>query len=222
MLTSFSRREMLEQCRHVTCEIRALHSSAKMAMDDQEAQAQIQQMVKFILNEAKDKAQEIEARALEDFNIEKLKLVQQMKDKIRQEFDKKAKKLEVQRSIDRSTAINKARLRRIAAQEQVVNEVCIQSQKQLAAISSDTARYKELLTDLIVQGLLRLLEPEVIIRCREMDRPVVESVLSAAATKYSNVLSNEAGLNKSVKLSVDKSGRYLPPPPSSDPEVPSW
>lgn len=70
-----------------------------VCQDDQEAQAQIQQMVKFILNEAKDKAQEIEARALEDFNIEKLKLVQQMKDKIRQEFDKKAKKLEVQRSM---------------------------------------------------------------------------------------------------------------------------
>lgn len=67
--------------------------------DDLEAQAQIQQMVKFILNEAKDKAQEIEARALEDFNIEKLKLVQQMKDKIRHEFDKKAKQLEVQRSM---------------------------------------------------------------------------------------------------------------------------
>lgn len=190
-------------------------------MDDQEAQAQIQQMVKFILNEAKDKAQEIEARALEDFNIEKLKLVQQMKDKIRQEFDKKAKKLEVQRSIDRSTAINRARLRRIAAQEQVVNEVCIQSQKQLAAISSDTAKYKELLTNLIVQGLLRLLEPEVIIRCREVDRSVVESVLSAAATKYSKVLSSEAGLNKTVKVSVDKSGRYLPPPPSSDSNLPS-
>ncbi|KAL8434633.1 hypothetical protein ACSSS7_003031 [Eimeria intestinalis] len=192
-----------------------------MAMDDQEAQAQIQQMVKFILNEAKDKAQEIEARALEDFNIEKLKLVQQMKDKIRQEFDKKAKKLEVQRSIDRSTAINKARLRRIGAQEQVVNEVCMQSQKQLAEISSDSAKYRELLTDLIVQGLLRLLEPEVIIKCREVDRPVVESVLSAAAAKYSNVLSTEAGLNKSVKLAVDKTGRYLPPPPTSDPGVPS-
>lgn len=193
-----------------------------MAMDDQEAQAQIQQMVKFILNEAKDKAQEIEARALEDFNIEKLKLVQQMKDKIRQEFDKKAKKLEVQRSIDRSTAINRARLRRIAAQEQVVNEVCIQSQKQLATISSDTARYKELLTNLIVQGLLRLLEPEIVIRCREVDRQVVESVLSAAAAKYSKILSDEAGINKTVKLSVDKSGRYLPPPPSSDANAPSW
>ena len=52
---------------------------------------------------------------------------------------------------DRSTAINKARLRRMAAQEQVVTEVYVQSQKQLAAISSDTAKYKELLTNLIVQ-----------------------------------------------------------------------
>lgn len=67
--------------------------------DDAEAQRQIQQMVKFILNEARDKAQEIEARSLEDFNIEKLKLVQQMKDKIRQEYDKKAKKLETQRAM---------------------------------------------------------------------------------------------------------------------------
>lgn len=190
-------------------------------MDDLEAQAQIQQMVKFILNEAKDKAQEIEARALEDFNIEKLKLVQQMKDKIRHEFDKKAKQLEVQRSIDRSTAINRARLRRIAAQEQVVNEVYVQSQKQLAALSSDTARYKDILTDLIVQGLLRLLEPEVVIRCREIDRPVVESVLPAAAAKYSKILHDEANLNKAVKLSIDKLGRYLPPPPASGSNTPS-
>ncbi|XP_026192621.1 V-type proton ATPase subunit E2 [Cyclospora cayetanensis] len=197
-------------------------SRCAVLQDDKEALAQIQQMVRFILNEAKDKAQELEARALEDFNIEKLKLVQQMKDKIRHEFAKKAKKLEVQRSIDRSTAINKARLRRIAAQEQVVSEVYAQSQKQLAAISSDTAKYKELIMNLIVQGLLRLLEPEVIIRCREVDRSLVESVLSAAASKYSKILSSEAGLNKTVKLSVDKTGRYLPPPPSADSSLPSW
>lgn len=76
--------------------------------------------------------------------------------------------------------------------------------------------------DMLIQGLLRLLEPEVVIRCREVDRSVVESVLSAATSKYSKILSDEAGINKTVKLSVDKSGRYLPPPPSSDTSVPSW
>ena len=53
------------------------------SMDPVESSKQIQQMVSFILNEAKDKAEEIESKAMEDFNIEKLKLVQQMKDKTR-------------------------------------------------------------------------------------------------------------------------------------------
>lgn len=56
-------------------------------------------MVNFILNEARDKAQEIEAKAIEDFNIEKLKLVQQMKNKVRQEYQLKAKQMETQRAM---------------------------------------------------------------------------------------------------------------------------
>lgn len=66
---------------------------------DAEAQRQIQQMVNFITNEARDKAQEIEAKALEDFNIEKLKLVQQMKNKVRQQYQQKAKQMETQRAM---------------------------------------------------------------------------------------------------------------------------
>ena len=56
-------------------------------MDDEQSAKQIQQMVNFILNEAKDKAEEIDAKALEDFNIEKLKQAQTMKDKIRAVLD---------------------------------------------------------------------------------------------------------------------------------------
>merc|ERR1719163_589992 len=77
----------------------------------------------FILNEAKDKAEEIEAKALEDFNIEKLKLVQQMKEKIRGEFTRKAKQVETQRAIARSTAINNSRLQKIAARQEVIGNL---------------------------------------------------------------------------------------------------
>jgi vacuolar-type H+-ATPase subunit E/Vma4 len=52
-------------------------------MDDESSQRQIQQMVGFILNEAKDKAEEIDSKTLEEFNIERLKQAQQMKEKIR-------------------------------------------------------------------------------------------------------------------------------------------
>lgn len=184
-------------------------------MDEEQAQRQVQQMCNFIMNEAKDKAQEIEAKALEDFNIEKLKLVQQLKDKIRQEYLKKAKQVEVERSTARSTAINKARLKKITARYQVLQEVVQQTQQRLNTVSNDHAAYSKLLMKLIAQGLLQLLEPQVLIICREVDKKLVQECLSKAAALYSEILKKEAGVEKSVKLSIDPDNK-LPPPPSKD------
>eukprot|EP00386_Alphamonas_edax_P005866 GDKI01019161.1.p1 GENE.GDKI01019161.1~~GDKI01019161.1.p1 ORF type:complete len:258 (-),score=96.50 GDKI01019161.1:43-741(-) len=185
-------------------------------MDENEAQRQIQQMVNFILNEAKDKAEEIEANALQDYNIEKLRLVQQMKDKIRSEFQKKAKQVEVQRSIARSTAINRARLKKIAARNQVVNEVVSQAQQQLARLSQDKNRYNQLILDLIVQALLKLLEDNVILRCRQCDVQLIEAIIPQATAKYSAILKQSAGVTRNVKITVDKQNFLAPPPTGND------
>ena len=121
-------------------------------MDAGESQKQIEQMMNFIMNEAKDKAEEIEAKALEDFNIEKLKIVQQMKDKIRGEFQRKAKHIETQRAIARSTAINNSRLQKIAARQDVIGNLVGEVKAKLGGITKNAAGYQKLMTDLIVQG----------------------------------------------------------------------
>eukprot|EP00916_Digyalum_oweni_P008688 GHVL01014492.1.p1 GENE.GHVL01014492.1~~GHVL01014492.1.p1 ORF type:complete len:232 (+),score=29.71 GHVL01014492.1:96-791(+) len=183
-------------------------------MDDREAQRQISQMVNFILNEAKDKAQEIEAKALEDFNIEKLKLVQQMKERIRQDLAKRMRQLEVQRSIARSTAVNRSRLRKMVARDTAVNKVVDEATSQLATISNDQQRYKKIISDLILQGLMRLLEDHVSVRCRQIDKSLVEGVLSDVSSKYTDYIQKEVGLKKTVKLVIDS--QFLPPPPNPD------
>eukprot|EP00382_Lankesteria_abbotti_P003917 CAMPEP_0113849244 /NCGR_PEP_ID=MMETSP0372-20130328/2997_1 /TAXON_ID=340204 /ORGANISM="Lankesteria abbotti" /LENGTH=232 /DNA_ID=CAMNT_0000818961 /DNA_START=48 /DNA_END=746 /DNA_ORIENTATION=+ /assembly_acc=CAM_ASM_000359 len=183
-------------------------------MDEVEAQRQIQQMVNFILNESRDKAQEIEAKSLEDFNIEKLKIVQQMKDKARQEYQRKAKQLETQRAIAQSTAINKARLKKIAARQKVVEEVTAAAGKQMTSVSANANSYKILLTDLLVQGLLALLEDEVYIRMREEDKIHSASVMELASEKYTKIIQATVGVKKTVKVHLDKQ-RVLPPGPKS-------
>ena len=55
------------------------------------------QMVQFIHQEAKEKAAEIKLRADEEFNIEKLKMVEAEKMKIRAEYERKEKQVEVQK-----------------------------------------------------------------------------------------------------------------------------
>merc|ERR1712224_306878 len=134
---------------------------------------QIQQMVNFILNEAKDKAEEIEAKALEDFNIEKLKLVQQMKDKIRQEYVRKAKQVETQCAIARSTTINRSRLEKIKARQEVLGKVQEDVTAKLLQEINDPGKHKKLITNLIAQGLLLLLDDDVSVQCRQQDQAMV-------------------------------------------------
>lgn len=57
----------------------------------------IKHMVAFIEQEANEKAEEIEAKAEEEFNIEKGRLVQEQRLKIIEFFEKKEKQVELKR-----------------------------------------------------------------------------------------------------------------------------
>ena len=72
-------------------------------MDDQEVQKQINQMVEFIKQEAEEKANEIRVAAEEEFNIEKLQMVELEKQKIKREYERKESLVSVKKKIERST-----------------------------------------------------------------------------------------------------------------------
>ncbi|CBI31168.3 unnamed protein product, partial [Vitis vinifera] len=160
-------------------------------MNDADVSRQIQQMVRFILQEAEEKANEISVSAEEEFNIEKLQLVEAEKKKIRQEYERKAKQVEIRRKIEYSMQLNASRI------------------KELLRVSDDTNGYKMLLKGLIVQSLLRLKEPAVLLRCREIDLGPVESVLGEAKQEYADKAKVHV-----PKVTIDNLV-YLPPPPSS-------
>lgn len=56
-------------------------------------------MMAFIEQEANEKAEEIDAKAEEEFNIEKGRLVQQQRLKIMEYFEKKEKQVELQKKM---------------------------------------------------------------------------------------------------------------------------
>lgn len=181
-------------------------------MNDQEARAQINQMESFILKEATDKAQEIESKGLEEFGIEKFRIVTSQKEKIRQEYARKAKQVETQCAIARSLAINKSRLEKIKARQVVLMQISSDAKGVLEAEMADKGKAKALVTKLILQGALMLLEEDVRIKCRECDKALVESCLKPASDDYAKVITADAGATKAVKFTIDTS-TYLAPPP---------
>ncbi|KAJ8636209.1 hypothetical protein MRB53_010476 [Persea americana] len=177
-------------------------------MNDADVSKQIQQMVRFIRQEAEEKANEISVSAEEEFNIEKLQLVEAEKRKIRQEYERKEKQVEVRKKIEYSMQLNASRLKVLQAQDDLVNLMKDTAGKELLRVADEKKAYGRLLKDLIVQSLLRLKEPSVLLRCREADRALVESVLEEAKKEYA-----EKAKVHVPKISIDQRV-YLPPAPS--------
>ncbi|XP_050071028.1 V-type proton ATPase subunit E [Anopheles maculipalpis] len=155
-----------------------------MALSDADVQKQIKHMMAFIEQEANEKAEEIDAKAEEEFNIEKGRLVQQQRLKIMEYYEKKEKQVELQKKIQSSNMLNQARLKVLKVREDHVSSVLEECRRRLGEVTKDSTRYGEILTALITQGLLQLMEANVLIRGRQVDAQVIQNVLPAAVESY--------------------------------------
>jgi V-type H+-transporting ATPase subunit E len=174
-----------------------------------DGEKQIGQMVSFILHEAKQKAAELESKGKEEYNITKVQMIREQREKIRKEYAAKLKRLETQQAIARSTMINQTRLKRVQARTAAFEEMTEGVKQKLVAVTQSPMKYKELLSALIVQGCLKLIEDKVQVRCREQDKQIVQSVLPETEKQYQLAIKGQTGVVKQVSLSVDTT-RYLP------------
>jgi V-type H+-transporting ATPase subunit E len=148
-----------------------------MGISDNDVQKQLRHMMAFIEQEANEKAEEIEAKAEEEFNMEKGRLVQQQRTKIMEFYEKKEKQVELQRKIQRSNMQNQGRLKCLKAREDHLRAVLDEAKANLSKISGDSARYPAILKGLLLQGLFQMLEKDIVLRCRHKDEALVAKLL---------------------------------------------
>lgn len=174
-----------------------------MALSDADVQKQIKHMMAFIDQEANEKAEEIDAKAEEEFNIEKGRLVQQQRVKIMEYYERKEKQIDLQKKIQNSNLLNQARLKVLKAREDHLSVLMEAARQRLTQLTKDQNTYRRVLEGLVVQGLFQLLEETVIIRCRQADVQLVKDVLSNAIRSYKETTKKE------VRLAVDTES-FLP------------
>lgn len=173
-----------------------------MALSDADVSQQIKQMMAFIEKEASEKVEEIDAKAEEEFNIEKGRLVQQQRLKIMEYYERKEKQVELQKKIQSSNMLNQARLKVLKARDDHVENVIEEGKGKLSDISKDTAKYPQILQGLIAQGICQLLETHIVVRCRQADKSIVESAIPKA------IASVKDQVKKEINLKIDES--FLP------------
>lgn len=179
-----------------------------MSLSDNDVQKQLRHMMAFIEQEANEKAEEIDAKAEEEFNIEKGRLVQQQRTKIMEHYEKKEKQVELQRKIQNSNMHNQARLKLLKARQDHINNVLEEARNNLGSLANDSSRYESVLKGLITAALCQLLEENVDLRCRQRDVPLVEKLLPtcvAEATRQAH-MPFKVVISRSDYLPADSAG----------------
>jgi len=179
-----------------------------MGISDNDVQKQLRHMMAFIEQEANEKAEEIDAKAEEEFNMEKGRLVQQQRTKIMEYYEKKEKQVELQRKIQRSNMQNQGRLKCLKAREDHLRKVLDEARANLSRISADQKRYPAILKGLILQALFQMLEKECLLRCRKEDEQLVEKLLPECLDELKKVWgdTSKVTLDKNHYLSADNAG----------------
>jgi V-type H+-transporting ATPase subunit E len=165
-----------------------------MALSDADVQRQIKHMMAFIEQEANEKAEEIDAKAEEEFNIEKGRLVQEQRLKIMEFYEKKEKQVELNKRIQNSHMQNQARIKVLKSRQEHIQNVLEEARHKLIEVTKDQAMYQKVVQKLIAQGLFLLLEKEVVLRCRQQDVNLVKNSIGPALEEYKKATGRDSNI----------------------------
>jgi V-type H+-transporting ATPase subunit E len=116
--------------------------------------------------------------------------------------------------IQRSATENNARISKMRTVNGLIEKLFHDAKvKMIAKQRSDPTQYKELVKNLIVQGLIKLMEGEVHIRCRKSDLKIVQDVHAQAAEEYKTLMKREVQFFKDrdvpIKIVIETT-KFLP------------
>ena len=180
-------------------------------MSASDTDKRIEQMCEFIKQEAIEKATEIKIKTQEEFDIDRQTIAQEGKMKVQEEYAKKEKDLQVQQRIAQSAEIGRQNKRRMVARDDLLNKLYGLAKARLAELSTkDVEKYKEVLKDLIIQGLIKIEEPDIVVRCRKVDMDVVREIIPCARDTFVRMMKEECGEDVEVSVSLNEEESKLP------------
>ena len=151
---------------------------------DQSSQI-LQSMINFIKSHGDERVNEIEDEAREMFNIEKEKLIESEKSRLEEKHTKDLQNEEVKMKIARSAEVNKARIEKMRRTANLVDSLLFDAKvKMQQKMQDEPDSYAALLEQMLVQGLIKMIEPKVILKVRQSDLDAVKGIIDGAIEKY--------------------------------------
>ena len=133
--------------------------------------------------------------------MEKQTLVHEAKLSIQDEFTKKEKDREIQERIARSSEIGECRVKKMKIRDDLLQTLVSEAASKCSVVARGQ-NYPQLLQKLIVQGLIKIEENDVLVFCRPEDTATVKKILPAAVKEYVDIMKRESSVTGRIFLTV--------------------
>lgn len=143
----------------------------------------IQSMIDFIEREAQEKVEELEAAAQEEYDVEKMRVVETEKAKIRTLTEKKKTQVDIDCRVSQANYSKTQRMRIMAERAKVMEELFEVTKKSILQTIANSSEYEKLLRDLIRQSVMAV-RTSAVVACLKEDEGQVNSMLKSVADWY--------------------------------------
>lgn len=175
-------------------------------MAEADTDRRIKQMVAFIRQEARDKAEEIEVRAKEECAVEVLKMTDREKAKMREEFKQREKRIEIENKISKQKVLDGYRMELLKAEDGKKAELKQMVVDRFKNVTKNTASYKKFLKAAMIQAFLLIWdEDEVTVTCRKEDSNLVKGMMKEALDEVKARAKKEC--NSTLKMNATFSSK---------------
>ena len=170
-------------------------------MNQQEAERRITQMIQLIKQEAEEKAKMILEEASQKMEKEKNKVYNLEREKLLAEFEKSYENYKTTMKLENSRKVNACRLDIQTHRNNLLENLKKDLDQKLRVVIKDKKKYTELLKKLVLQGLIRLLEQKVTIKCRKEDVELIKGLLDEVKENYIKFMKDN--VNKDVNVEIE-------------------
>jgi V-type H+-transporting ATPase subunit E len=136
----------------------------------------------------------------------KQNLVHNGKMQLTEEYNQKAKDLEIAHRVARSTAVSDSRVGKMKARDDLLGNLKEGTLTKLAAFCKSSG-YETFVKQLIIEGLIKIEEPVVEVQCRKCDEAIVKKVLASAVSEYHELMT---AAGHTPKCSASVCATFLP------------
>lgn len=112
---------------------------------------------------------------------------------IEEDYSKRMLKLTQSLNIERSTEVNKSRLLKMKERNDCMKLIRDETEEHMlrAIVNPENMSYRNAIKNLIIQSMIKLLEKELVVRCRKEDVNLLKALIPECEQEYEAIMKKE-------------------------------